>query len=149
MKNIEKLADDVFSIDAQLQQLTASIRAQADELNAKKKAAQSQLDDAILEAASAEFAEKEYGCGTVNLQEGNYKFKVVVSKKVKWDNSQLERIHAEIKDSGTDPSAYLKVSYKVNEASYKSWGDNIQGYFEPARTVEVSKPAIKIEKVEV
>ena len=147
MTNIEKLADDVFSIDAQIQQLTASIKPQLDELAAKRKDIQSKLDEKVLELANVELATKEYGCGTVNLQEGNYKFKVVVSKKVKWDNSQLERIHQEIKDSGVDPSAYLKVSYTVNENNYKAWGDNIQGYFEPARTVEVTKPTIKIEKV--
>jgi len=113
----------------------------------QRKDIQSKLDEKVLELANAELATKEYGCGTVNLQEGNYKFKVVVSKKVKWDNSQLERIHQEIKDSGVDPSAYLKVSYTVNENNYKAWGDNIQGYFEPARTVEVTKPTIKIERV--
>lgn len=147
MTNIEKLADDVFNIDAQIQELTASIKSQLDELAAKRKDIQSKLDEKVLELANVELATKEYGCGTVNLQEGNYKFKVVVSKKVKWDNSQLERIHQEIKDSGVDPSAYLKVSYTVNENNYKAWGDNIQGYFEPARTVEVTKPTIKIEKV--
>ena len=146
MTNIEKLADDVFSIDAQIQQLTAGIKPQLDELNAKRKELQTKLDDKVLELANVELATKEYGCGTVNLQEGNYKFKVVVSKKVKWDNSQLERIHQEIKDSGVDPSAYLKLSYTVNENNYKAWGDNIQGYFEPARTVEVTKPTIKIER---
>lgn len=149
MINIEKLADSVSTIDAQIKQLTAGIKPQLDELNTKRKDIQAQLDDAIIQKASAEFAGKEYGCGTVNLEEGSYKIKVVVSKKVKWDNSQLERIHDEIKDSGTDPSAYLKVSYKVNENNYKAWGDNIRGYFEPARTVEVTKPTIKIEKIEV
>ena len=147
MTNIEKFADDIFSIDAQIQQLTAGIKTQLDELNAKRKELQTKLDEKVLELANVELALKEYGCGTVNLQEGNYKFKVVVSKKVKWDNSQLERIHQEIKDSGVDPSAYLKVSYTVNEKNYKAWGDNIQGYFKPARTVEVTKPTIKIEKV--
>ena len=146
MTNIEKLADDMFHVDAQIQQLTAGIKPQLDELNVKRKELQTKLDDKVLELANVELATKEYGCGTVNLQEGNYKFKVVVSKKVKWDNSQLERIHQEIKDSGADPSAYLKVSYTVNENNYKAWGDNIQGYFEPARTVEVTKPIIKIER---
>lgn len=147
MTNIEKLADGVFNIDAQIQQLTATIKPQLDELAVKRKELAAQLDDAILEKANVEFANKEYGCGTVNLEEGNYKVKVVVSKKVKWDNSQLERIHQEIKDSGTDPSAYLKVSYTVNENNFKAWGDNIRGYFEPARTVEVTKPTIKIERI--
>lgn len=133
---ISNIANQILSLEA--------------EISAKKKALaqlEAQLNDNIKDQYEAELATKEYGCGTVNLAEDDIKIKVVVSKKVKWDNSQLERIYNEIKNSGVDASAYIKVSYAVNENNYKSWGDNIRGYFEPARTVEVSKPSIKIERV--
>lgn len=120
------------------------------EIAAKKKTlaqAEAKLQETIQDKVTAELATKDYGCGTVNIVEDDIKIKVVVSKKVKWDNSQLERIYNDIKESGADVSAYLKISYTVNENNYKAWGDNIQAYFEPARTVEVSKPAIKIERV--
>ena len=89
---------------------------------------------------------KDYGCGTANIETEANTIKVTVSKKVKWDQDKLKKLWDDIEASGEKPDEYIKVKYDVSENAYKSWPSSISDAFEPARTVEVSKPTIKIEE---
>jgi len=88
--------------------------------------------------------DKEYGCGTATLEVEGYKVKVEVKKTVKWDNDKLAQKFKEIPDA----EKYIKAEYKVSETDYKGWKQEIQQYFEDARTVVPSKPSLKIEEQE-
>ena len=87
-----------------------------------------------------------YGCGTANVETETKTIKVTVSKKVKWDQERLKSIWDDIEASGYKPEEYINVKYDVSENAYKAWPSSISDAFEPARTVEVSKPTIKIEE---
>jgi len=145
--NIKEIADSLQELDEQSATLQATIATQLKEISDKKNALKIALESAVTDKVTLELSAKEYGCGTVNIVDGNVKVKIVVTKKVKWEDSKLESIYNEIKESGVDPCAYIQINYKVNENNFKSWGDNVQGYFRDARTVEASKPVITIERV--
>lgn len=87
-----------------------------------------------------------YGCGTANVETETKTIKVTVSKKVKWDQEKLKSLWDDIETSGNKPEEYINVKYDVSENAYKAWPSSISDAFEPARTVEVSKPTIKIEE---
>ena len=106
-----------------------------------------ELNEAVFKIASKDLKDKEYGCGTVNFEEAGYKFKAVVSKKVKWNEKMLRGIAEKIRSVGRDPEEFIQYKLNVLETAYKGFPDAIQKEFEPARTVEPSKPVITIERV--
>lgn len=87
---------------------------------------------------------KDYG--TANIETDTKTIKVTVSKKVKWDQDKLKNLWSDIEASGEKPDEYIKIKYDVSENAYKSWPSSISRAFDPARTVEVSKPTLKIEE---
>jgi hypothetical protein len=116
-----------------------------DALKKKRTECESDLNTFIGADVAEQLKDKDYGAGTVNVETERYKVKAVVSKKVKWDNLQLAGIYEVIKASGENPSDYIKLSYDVSEAAYKNWPEKISKVFEPARTVETSKPKFTFE----
>ena len=95
---------------------------------------------------AAQLADKEYGTGTATLNvEGIKKVAVEVKKKITYDNKGLAAIYQQLTDNGEDASDYIQVEYSVSEAAYKGWPKSLKAMFEPYRTVEPSKPTIKIE----
>jgi len=118
---------------------------QMSELDKKKADALATLNFYIENDVNAQLADKDYGCGTANIETEKYKVKYVVSKKVKYDQAELYNIVQRIINSGANPDEYVKISYDVAESKFKAWPSNIQEEFLKARTVETSKPRISYE----
>lgn len=123
-----------------------AVTAELDRLKSDKERCEAEIIRLSASEIQNQLADKDYGSGTANIDAGRYALKVVLSKNVKWDQSKLENICAEIAASGEDPKEFVKVKYDVSETAYKSWPSKIRGYFEPARTVELSKPKISFER---
>jgi hypothetical protein len=118
---------------------------QMSELDKKKADALATLNFYIENDVNTQLADKEYGCGTATIDTNKYKVKYVVSKKIKYDQTELSNIVDRIQQSGLDASEYVKISYDVAESKFKAWPSNIQKEFLDARTVETSKPRISYE----
>lgn len=88
----------------------------------------------------------DYGCGTVTIKTDDFNLKVIVSKKIVYDQNKLSNLYEQIKTSGHNPDMYIKTQYKVSEAVFKTWPTEIQDAFFDAREVSQSKPTIKIER---
>ncbi len=119
-----------------------SIDAQIESLKTRRLTFETDLNGFIGSDVAEQLKEKDYGCGTANVETPEYKVKVVVTKKVKWDQDELKSIAA----SGEDPADYIKVSYDVSETVYKALPEKISKVFQPARTVETSKPKFTFER---
>jgi hypothetical protein len=68
-----------------------------------------------------------------------------VSKKVTYDQEGLAAIRQQLTNNGEDADEYIGVKYEVAESAFKGWPSSLKAMFEPYRTVEPSKPTIKIE----
>lgn len=123
-----------------------SIDSQIESLKQRRLTFESDLNGFIGGYVGDQLKDKDYGCGTANLETDEFKVKVVVTKKVKWDQDELKSLALQIANSGEDPAEYIKVSYDVSETAYKAWPEKISKAFEPARTVETSKPKISFER---
>lgn len=145
-QNIETMIGEVDKLDDEIYKLEQTIADKVSGLRAKRNEMNDLLQAQIIKEASEDLKDKDYGCGTANIETGRHKVKVTVSKKVKWDESQLSGIRQQIIDGGQDPSAFIKEKLSVSETAYKGFDPEIQKVFEPARTVEPSKPVIKIER---
>jgi hypothetical protein len=91
-------------------------------------------------------ADKDYGTGTANIKSGVHRIKVVISKKVSYDQEGLKQVYDLLASRGEDPNEYMKVKLDVAEGAYKNWPSTLQALFEPYRTVETGKPTITIEE---
>ena len=145
-QQIETLITEVEQINAELHVLNKSIADKVYELSQKKKEVQGKLDKEIYDLAKLQLAEKEYGCGTANIDTPSFKIKTVVSKKVKWDEEALRGIAKSIQNAGRDPEEFIKYKLSVSETDYKKFDPVIQEAFLPARSVEPSAPAITWER---
>jgi signal recognition particle GTPase len=146
MSNIEPLIEEVEKYNAEIHRLQQTISAQVFELNQKKTEVQDKLNKEIFEAVKADLAGNDYGCGTANSETANFKLKVVVSKKVKWDEDELRKVAEKIKAAGRDPEEFIKYKLSVSETEFKKFPDVVQYEFLPARSVEPSAPVITYER---
>jgi hypothetical protein len=121
------------------------IRQSIEELKRAEVFCEAELLGSARDILVEQLGDKDYGAGTVNLPIEGVKVKVVVSKKVSYDQDGLKSNRQQLADNGEDPDEYIKVKYDVSEAAYKSWPTSLKKMFEPYRTVEVSKPKIIIE----
>lgn len=137
---------EVDGLDDQIAALEASIADKKSGLVNKRNEIKDLLNAEITKEAMEQLKDNDYGCGTANIETDRYKVKVTVSKGVKWDEVVLRNIAEQIREGGQNPEDYIKYKLSVSETDYKKFGDNIQAVFEPARTVEPSKPVIKIER---
>ena len=145
-ENIETLVADIKKIESSITEIQQPIAKAVNELKEQRVILQGKLDAAITESVSDAFSKKDYGCGTVNFETDNLKIKVVVRKTVKWDEGKLKVIENLIKEGGQDPENFIKYKRSVLEGSYKDFTDEIKKVFEPARSVEPSKPTTTIEQ---
>ena len=123
-----------------------SIDTQIESLKQKRLTFETDLNGFIGADVGEQLKDKDYGCGTANVEKNDFKVKCVVTKRVKWDEKQLAGIYEVIKASGENPSDYIKLSYDVSETAYKNWPEKISSVFQSARTVETSKPKITFER---
>lgn len=143
MPNAEKAVN--WTVDSALAEME-SIDDQIETLKQKRLDYERDLQEFIQADVVEQLKDKDYGCGTANVETPEFKVKVVVSKKVKWDEKQLAGIYSMIQAANEDPLDYIKVSYDVSETAYKAWPEKITKVFEPARTVETSKPKVTFER---
>jgi hypothetical protein len=121
------------------------LRLHIEELKRVEKLIEADILSQSRDIIAAQLADAPYGAGTATLDVEGFKAKVVVSKKVTYDQEGLAAVRKTLTANGEDPSEYVKVKYDVAEAAYKNWPTSLQKMFEPYRTVEASKPTIKIE----
>lgn len=121
------------------------LRQHIDELKRVEKLLEVEIMGMARDTIAAQLADKDYGAGTATLDVEGLKCKVVVSKKVTYDQEGLAAIRQQLIANGEDASEYIGVKYDVSEAAYKGWPSSLKAMFEPYRTVEPSKPTIKIE----
>jgi len=145
-QTIEKLIGEVDKLDAEIFALNQTIADKVSGLQNKKSEVKELLDKEIYTQCAEQLADKDYGCGTANLETTLFKIKTVVSKKVKWDEKMLRTVANDIKAAGQDPEAYIKYKLSVSETAFKGFPENIQQAFLPARSVEPSAPKITIER---
>ena len=134
-----------FTVDSVLSDMS-DIDYRIEELKRQRLALETDLNGFISADVTEQLSGKDYNCGTANVETPEFKVKCVVTKKVKWDEKQLAGIYEVIKASGENPSDYIKLSYDVSETAYKNWPEKISSVFQPARTVETSKPKFSFER---
>jgi hypothetical protein len=121
------------------------MRQHIDELKRVEKMIEADILTMAREDIANQLAKADYGAGTATLAVDGMKVKVVVSKKVSYEQAGLAAIREQLTANGEDPNEYVSAKYDVAEAAYKQWPTSLQRMFEPYRTVEVTKPTIKIE----
>lgn len=98
-----------------------------------------------VKAAEQRLAKKTH-FGSVTLSEDGFSIKADLPKKVTWDQSELAKSVATIRDQWREnPADYVSTEYKVSETKYNAWPPAIRKVFEPARTVSPGSPSYKIE----
>lgn len=85
------------------------------------------------------------GSGRVRLNDGLFVVVADLPKRIDWDQDKLAAIVARIRQSGDDPSEYVRTTYEVSERAYSAWPQPIRRLFEPARTLKLGKPRYAIE----
>lgn len=135
------------SFDQHIDRISA-IDAEIQNLKSEKGRLESEIMAGISGQISSQLSDKDYGCGTANIDLGSYKIKAVVSKKVTWDQSRLAALAERIRASGENPLEYMKLEYDVPESKFKAWPSNIQSEFVAARTVTPSAPKLTFQKGE-
>lgn len=86
--------------------------------------------------------------GSVRLADGDHVVVADLPKKVRWDQSRLAAMVAEIRAGGDDPAEYVNTEYVVSERAYGAWPTSIRTAFEPARTVTAGKPTYQFISTE-
>ena len=121
------------------------MRLHIDELKRVEKMIEANILSQAHDELAQQFNDSDYGTGTATLAAEGYKVKVVVTKKVTYDQDGLKSVAEQLASNGEDPAEYIKAKYDVSETAYKNWPSSLKAMFEPYRTVEPSKPSIKIE----
>ena len=93
---------------------------------------------------SRRYAEGLNSTGTHHRTDGDYEIKVIVPKRVDYDQGRLASAVETIKGWGEDPADYVETKLSVAESKFKAWPPAIRDLFEPARTVKAGKPKFEI-----
>ena len=105
-----------------------------DQLRGEIKEINSQLEQSYLADAKANLAESGRDFGTAYVQDGNTRLKVVVNKKVTWDQDRLRDVLNSM--APDDARHYGKVTFAVEESKYKAAPPAIKAKLEECRTTE-------------
>jgi len=101
-----------------------------------------EAEEVILNRYNKELLEglkdKDDMTGTVNVGD----VKLTVPKKVLWDQQKLAAMYSQDPDKAAD---FITVKYSVSESKYKTWTEETQKYFEPARTVTTGKTKVEFK----
>ena len=141
---IENMLSQIEKVDQEIFDLEQTIEQPLFLLNQKKEVAKMALDLEVAKIAAESLKHKKYGCGTHNIETQAYKIKTTVSKKVTWDDALLQNGCKVIDEANRDPRDCIKHQLSVSETNYNGFTDDIKNLMEPARTVEPSKPTIKV-----
>lgn len=107
------------------------------------------LSEAFMAQASDLLKDKPEPYGSVSIDDGNFKISFDFEKKVKWDESKLRDIGADITANweGDDPNNYIDVKMSVSETKYKAWPPMLKKVFDPARTVSNGTTKVTLKKL--
>jgi hypothetical protein len=117
----------------QLMALQAHLRADEDQLKARK--------ERLQEALNLRFGTSR-GHGTFwHTTSPGLSVKVEVPKVVEWDQPKMKSLWRDIATKWHgDPDEYIDTRYFVPENRYKAWPSGLKQEFDAARTVKVGKP---------
>lgn len=112
-------------------------------LRSDLKAVNDQLEAAYLPMARSQLALDGKDFGTAHVQFGNQRLKVVVGKKVTWDQNKLRDALESM--STENARHYGKLTFAVEERKYTTAPPSIRAVLEECRTTEVGTVTIEIE----
>jgi hypothetical protein len=111
----------------ELKELIDGLRGEIKDIN-------DQLENAYLDAAKANLAGQGKDFGTTYVMAGNSRLKVVVNKKVTWDQEKLRDVLNSM--APEDARHYGKLTFAVEEAKYKAAPPAVRAQLEGCRTTE-------------
>lgn len=106
------------------------------------------MKDRVAEALATLREDSKRSVGTVTTAIDGIQVKSEIGKRVKWDQEKLIELSAKITAGGGNPSNYMTPTYKISEADYKSWPENVRKEFDVARTVKASPEKISFKVIE-
>ena len=95
-----------------------------------------------LERAKNQLSQEKKDFGTTYVVDNNKKVKVVLRKKVDWDQAQLKHINDSMRSDLAD--FYVKKKLLIDERTYKSAPPDLKKLFDEARTTSISSTQIEI-----
>ncbi len=94
-------------------------------------------------AAAARRAEGK-DTGTVRLHDDEVTVVADLTKKIEWDQGELNILVAAIRAEDGDPAEYVDTLFRVPERKFSAWPRHIRTAFERARTVKTGKPTFRL-----
>lgn len=120
------------------------LRAEIAKLRSELKQISDQLEAAYVPIARDQLALDGKDFGTAHVQYGNHKLKVVLAKKVTWDQEKLREALERM--SPENARHYGKLTFGVEERKYTTAPPSIKAALEDCRTTEVGTVVIEIEE---
>jgi hypothetical protein len=114
------------------------------ELRNELKDIEDKLSDEFLPAARDVLNSNGKDFGTAQIAQGNHRLKVVVSKKITWDQDKLRETLNTM--SPEDAVHYGKLTFAVEERKFTAAPPAIRAELEDCRTVEVGR--VTVEELE-
>lgn len=90
----------------------------------------------------------EKDSGVVHIEEDGFKLTADVTKKVDWDQRELQKIIADLLAKGVNLDDFVETSYKVTERKFSSWSESVRNVFLPARTVRFGSSKFALSKLD-
>ena len=91
--------------------------------------------------------EADKDSGIVHVFDDEYKISSNVVKKVEWDQKILAKLAQDLESKRLQVSDFIDISYNVPENRYSRWSKAQQSRFNSARTIKLSRPYIKLQKI--
>jgi hypothetical protein len=139
-----KLEDIMEQPPGVLDQLPIDVLANLQEQAEAHLADASQMVAILHGVFSRRYAEGLNDTGTHHRVDGDYEIKVIVPKRVDYDQEKVAAAVETIRGWGEDPAHYVDTKFSVAESKFKAWPPAIRDLFEPARTVKAGKPKFEI-----
>ena len=98
--------------------------------------------------AHAKRAKMSKDTGIIHIEDEGFRFSMDVPKKVTWDQHGLKIIRKKLLNGGENPDDFIRTTYSVLENDYKSWDNDMQSLFMPARTLKTGNATYKLVKLD-
>jgi hypothetical protein len=118
----------------ELLELRDELKGQIADLRDKIKEISDRLEAQYLDEAKAFLAEKGQDFGTAYVPCGNMRLKVVIGKKVTWDQEKLRDVLNKM--TAENARHYGKLTFAVEETKYKAAPPDVRSQLEECRTTE-------------
>ena len=114
------------------------------EAQEKVKLIKSEIESRYLERAQDKLRQEGKDFGSVTVNDGEYKVKVNIRKRVEWEPGMLIKVL-----NGMDEDTarhYVQVKYTVPEAKFNAAPPEIKGALSEARTVFLQGVSVDLER---